>query len=101
LNTKSRSTLCPYTTLFRSREGQGKGEERKKRERGRGRRQRDTTQQEIRGCSSFSFSSSHPLLSSAPSLAPLHPPSTPPAPLTTRSEEHTSELQSRFDHVCR
>src|SRR6266704_2808709 len=50
-----RSTLFPYTTLFRSRPGRSEGEPR-------------------------------------PRPGPPGPP---------RSEEHTSELQSRFDLVCR
>src|SRR5437868_3971311 len=41
---------------------------------------------------------SNPLLAAAGSLAPKPPPG-PPAKL--RAEEHTSELQSRFDLVCR
>src|SRR5207249_8752109 len=32
---------------------------------------------------------------------PPPPPSIPPGPPRMRSEEHTSELQSRFDLVCR
>src|SRR5438067_10256562 len=57
-----RSTLFPYTTLFRSRR----------------RSRRESCPRARRGAGSFS--------------SPI------PRP---RSEEHTSELQSRFDLVCR
>src|SRR5438067_9639485 len=59
-----RSTLFPYTTLFRS------------------------------PAVHFSL----PSRSYAASDGPLLPPT---ATITSRSEEHTSELQSRFDLVCR
>src|SRR5687768_18441442 len=59
-----RSTLFPYTTLFRSRTGTG------------------------RTCSS-------------PHTRPCPGPSTRPGRCSPRSEEHTSELQSRLHLVCR
>src|SRR2546421_4188338 len=61
-----RSTLFPYTTLFRSRSGRRRG--------------------------------------GAPDTPPATPSarqSRPPPYPRTRSEEHTSELQSRSDLVCR
>src|SRR5579885_3764515 len=57
-----RSTLFPYTTLFRSRSRWSPGPSRRR----------------LRGSPSRSATS----------------------PTSTRSEEHTSELQSRFDLVC-
>src|SRR2546429_4274751 len=72
-----RSTLFPYTTLFRSR-GRAALQDRRARGRGRG---------------------THPL--SAPRRsrrAALHPVLCDHRP---RSEEHTSELQSRLHLVCR
>src|SRR5207249_10665547 len=62
---RPRSTLFPYTTLFRSRAGQ------------------------VCGVAVPDFA--EPLLRGAAT----------PAATGTRSEEHTSELQSRFDLVCR
>src|SRR3712207_7343691 len=93
-----RSTLFPYTTLFRSRFGAGKG-----------------------GGSSLPPSSSPPSSVSSPPLAGSvgagAVPSSAPSPTVTvigsvaaslpawstatRSEEHTSELQSRQYLVCR
>src|SRR5687768_18322322 len=79
-----RSTLFPYTTLFRSRRG---GPETRARLpwrglslRGGGRRER------------------HPVrrLEGRPAARGLHP----PRPESVRSEEHTSELQSRLHLVC-
>src|SRR5437868_11952857 len=65
-----RSTLFPYTTLFRSRHGSG------------GRRPpRDRRY------------GTHHARGPAENPAAVHP--------AARSEEHTSELQSRFDLVCR
>src|SRR5436190_12627913 len=66
-----RSTLFPYTTLFRSRKAPSNS-------------RRPTPG--LRACTSLSRHSS--VVSSRPS--PL-----------TRSEEHTSELQSHSDLVCR
>src|SRR2546422_5967363 len=63
-----RSTLFPYTTLFRSRPGRGPGDLRPAGARRRGRRHRDRAR-----------------------ASDLH----------LRSEEHTSELQSRLHLVCR
>src|SRR2546422_8493759 len=59
-----RSTLFPYTTLFRS---------------------------------------PHPLCRMSRAKVPLHSPTKVPVPLphSPRSEEHTSELQSRLHLVCR
>src|SRR5438067_6673518 len=65
-----RSTLFPYTTLFRS-----SGLRRTPRTEGRGR--------------------------SVSSCRPRRPRRTPDRRSCRRSEEHTSELQSRFDLVCR
>src|SRR5687768_18001824 len=60
-----RSTLFPYTTLFRS------------------------------------ITLSVPLISSANSLSPVSPLFVPKKSGRPRSEEHTSELQSRLHLVCR
>src|SRR2546429_7224236 len=76
-----RSTLFPYTTLFRSmnscREVMGK----------------------LPFFSSPSLSPPQPppplFISKSPSTLPF------PIPTSTRSEEHTSELQSRLHLVCR
>src|SRR5438477_4180667 len=68
-----RSTLFPYTTLFRSR--------RAARGRRRGRRGPPPVRRSPRGATT----------------APGGPARTPPA----RSEEHTSELQSHVNLVCR
>src|SRR5699024_11993173 len=69
-----RSTLFPYTTLFRSRDARTT----------RGARRRTRTR------------------APAPTRASRSPSSpTPPPWPGPRSEEHTSELQSRFDLVCR
>src|SRR2546430_12122903 len=68
-----RSTLFPYTTLFRSLLSKRRriGSERKP---------------------SFAISASQP---------PIFSPFRKPANLTPRSEEHTSELQSQSNLVCR
>src|SRR5688572_32731156 len=80
-----RSTLFPYTTLFRSRTG---------RRRGRSPRCRARLRDRLDG----------------PWAAGRHPEGTSereqrlvrdPAPLPSRSEEHTSELQSQSNLVCR
>src|SRR5438067_9177787 len=63
-----RSTLFPYTTLFRSTTSGG-----------------------------FSGAGAGGTLTRAACLPPPHP----MASNESRSEEHTSELQSRFDLVCR
>src|SRR2546422_4383199 len=72
-----RSTLFPYTTLFRSREGTRVGDAR------------------VVSISASWDSDSAGWYSS--SLSPSDLPGT----LTDRSEEHTSELQSRLHLVCR
>src|SRR5699024_11561031 len=74
-----RSTLFPYTTLFRSRV-----------------RSRRTSPKERPRLTSGTPTSSAP-----PSTPPACTISSRPAPRKSRSEEHTSELQSRFDLVCR
>src|SRR3712207_7604833 len=71
------STLFPYTTLFRSAPW----------------RRRSS------GCAHDSCSPSSPA-TSAPRARSSTPPAT-RAPMPTRSEEHTSELQSRQYLVCR
>src|SRR5207248_8655698 len=75
------STLFPYTTLFRSR----------RRSPGRGSRTGSATTARtasIRGCC---LSLAHPCTTIRQSTARSH----------HRSEEHTSELQSPYDLVCR
>src|SRR3989442_8153248 len=69
-----RSTLFPYTTLFRSRASRPAAA-----------RRRDST--------SCRWSRSSP--------APTSPRAAPSSSLASRSEEHTSELQSRPHLVCR
>src|SRR3989442_8556111 len=71
-----RSTLFPYTTLFRSRNRRW-GQRRQRRELRQRRRPEGTV----------------------PASAP--PPPAPGSQLPSRSEEHTSELQSRPHLVCR
>src|SRR5690349_24214752 len=86
-----RSTLFPYTTLFRSddaedRDGgaEGEGEDAD----GRGRKGRPTRHQPQRVAHILD--------------EPIEPADAPRVPrLLARSEEHTSELQSRRDLVCR
>src|SRR3712207_8103875 len=70
-----RSTLFPYTTLFRSRTGRR------------------------RPWNTVSLTAPQPTRESAP--VPCISASRPPAATTSRSEEHTSELQSRQYLVCR
>src|SRR5438874_6113524 len=72
-----RSTLFPYTTLFRS--GADRGRERHRQGAGRARHSRD-----------------QPAIAGA-----VHPDQLRRDPREPRSEEHTSELQSRRDLVCR
>src|SRR5438067_6555593 len=74
-----RSTLFPYTTLFRSRGASFNW---------------CATSETVRPSASRALFSSAPTASLI--LAPLQRPV-----FGRRSEEHTSELQSRFDLVCR
>src|SRR5690349_24076552 len=78
-------TLCPYTTLFRS---ECQSEEEGKDQAG----WRATRTGHRRTLSSTSISD--PCLGAPPILCQ-------PAPAVARSEEHTSELQSRRELVCR
>src|SRR2546422_2275231 len=66
-----RSTLFPYTTLFRSRRADARGQ----------------------GIAGIAWHVGH--------AAALHAVPRPPGALRVRSEEHTSELQSRLHLVCR
>src|SRR3712207_8528254 len=76
-----RSTLFPYTTLFRSRVGQlGQG-------------------QDLRSAELGDLDSTHADSSGGDGLRTL--PTAGPGPEPSRSEEHTSELQSRQYLVCR
>src|SRR5207249_11230119 len=78
-----RSTLFPYTTLFRSVEGQGRG-------------WRQRTERE--GGAAYILDNDSWLRYKTNAVRVL------PLSLSLphmRSEEHTSELQSRFDLVCR
>src|SRR3712207_8669041 len=85
-----RSTLFPYTTLFRSRPAQSRS------------KTYEVYEPRLR---SLMRSRQAPLVSSSHSEAPsdLSFSSTPTCALlaTSRSEEHTSELQSRQYLVCR
>src|SRR5690349_22564574 len=82
-----RSTLFPYTTLFRSRvraraacsSRQGNGSS-------------------TRGLTCSAISSTHSTSNRTARIARAEPPG---AGHSQRSEEHTSELQSRRDLVCR
>src|SRR2546422_2236092 len=91
-----RSTLFPYTTLFRSKEA----EER----RPRAAPERSASALPRMSCThcviaaSFMRSSTVEVRSTAPAAATLPREST---ATTYRSEEHTSELQSRLHLVCR
>src|SRR5437868_13682918 len=76
-----RSTLFPYTTLFRSRMA------------ARAAAPHRTRKRRIRAPRLRNYGSSRSIRPPAPAL--------PAAPSPARSEEHTSELQSRFDLVCR
>src|SRR5207247_11473392 len=75
------STLFPYTTLFRSRNGRGEANCR------RACLRRSTTRRCRRTC--------------RPRVARASPRASCRALQLARSEEHTSELQSRVDLVCR
>src|SRR5438105_6831368 len=68
-----RSTLFPYTTLFRSRAG----------------------------CPRRPAAARHPSRAAAVPYVRSGPPASARAVRAARSEEHTSELQSRVDLVCR
>src|SRR5438067_10569629 len=69
-----RSTLFPYTTLFRSWH------------------QQPSSQPDFRGQFGFDEPAESGSVDSTPRLSLVQ---------CSRSEEHTSELQSRFDLVCR
>src|SRR5258707_8829497 len=71
-----RSTLFPYTTLFRSQQGGGYGDE---------------------GYGDSGYDAPPQQQQRRPAPAPMAA----PAPRQARSEEHTSELQSRQYLVCR
>src|SRR5258707_11829976 len=79
-----RSTLFPYTTLFRSRQEPGARDGRAHQDHGRALRQGDRQQG-----------------GAAALLDGLQPDLGPAAERAARSEEHTSELQSRQYLVCR
>src|SRR5207248_8908822 len=82
-----RSTLFPYTTLFRSGRRRGRAAHR--------RAARGIRAGELEGRAGRSLQSRH--APEADHLERTHP----PAAVTVRSEEHTSELQSPYDLVCR
>src|SRR3712207_9280684 len=95
-----RSTLFPYTTLFRSALEEGRAEVRRRLEQGApglevARAQSGVADAVVRGL--FEFTTTHVLRSANPTegerLAV--------AATGGRSEEHTSELQSRQYLVCR
>src|SRR3712207_7575071 len=87
-----RSTLFPYTTLFRS---EDVAEHRTQRIR-LGRVQEYVRADDHQRCSGFALSQRHPASHSDRWLPCAGKP-----PRSTRSEEHTSELQSRQYLVCR
>src|SRR5260370_20543275 len=84
-----RSTLFPYTTLFRSRRKARPGNEAKPG------RDENTSRRELwkcRGCGKRGKpKAGFPLFPRAPAFPQL----------SSRSEEHTSELQSHLNLVCR
>src|SRR2546422_10863080 len=95
-----RSTLFPYTTLFRSCGAPGKA-------RARGERKVDAMRRTL-GVLTLSLTALPIFRVSAQGVDRTKPPALPappalklPAVRTTRSEEHTSELQSRLHLVCR
>src|SRR3712207_8574984 len=77
-----RSTLFPYTTLFRSRSGLTR-----------------RSAEKSEGCEDSSVTAMSGKQAKAPKLGYVAPAY--PSAITTRSEEHTSELQSRQYLVCR
>src|SRR5438874_7903350 len=84
-----RSTLFPYTTLFRSRAG------------GRGRRRKGTRRLRQRGAGADPPPRCPPLLRRGAGRLRRLLEAGRRAVRKGRSEEHTSELQSRRDLVCR
>src|SRR2546422_2273284 len=80
-----RSTLFPYTTLFRSRQPAGAVEQ-----------VQETAGRRVHGPQRHRARRSHPELHGI-EVAPAAP----ERRLHDRSEEHTSELQSRLHLVCR
>src|SRR3712207_8326705 len=83
-----RSTLFPYTTLFRSRQDQEPAPQRGSQE------QRGSDRSDSSGAILCDPRRRHPRLLSACRIPPYRS-------ITVRSEEHTSELQSRQYLVCR
>src|SRR5438874_8613812 len=86
----SRPTLFPYTTLFRSRELVVAGAVR-----------RELPQQRQRDRRQVPYSKHANLLDTGTNAAAPHGATTTDTWIRGRSEEHTSELQSRRDLVCR
>src|SRR5207249_9192515 len=84
------SPLFPYTTLFRS--GHAVGQERRRFASGEPYRSERRGQRE--GCVQSR-------IGQAPGAGEAKRDRQPPVARVLRSEEHTSELQSRFDLVCR
>src|SRR5690606_39639687 len=87
-----RPPLFPYTTLFRSQGGQEEGRARTRRQRGGDRRPR---------CRPRPRARADRVRRVLPVRAELHRGAADPDPRRRRSEEHTSELQSRENLVCR
>src|SRR5438034_7573553 len=85
-----RSTLFPYTTLFRSAEEEAAARNR--------RRARDCHR---RGRPGAGSDANHRRKGRTRRLRPGRRPELPEADFCARSEEHTSELQSHSDLVCR
>src|SRR5699024_12343531 len=85
-----RSPLFPYTTLFRSGAAEGGGHEHAQR----ADRSGDADQAAGQGVGAFGVDAGETEAEEGV-IDPGH------APSLLRSEEHTSELQSRFDLVCR
>src|SRR3712207_8298392 len=91
-----RSTLFPYTPLFRSRDGEGRDHDRQLPQRSAEQQQADEKEQVVR---------SDENVVDAGGQEPPHDRDSalarPPEVIECRSEEHTSELQSRQYLVCR
>src|SRR5687768_18298978 len=88
-----RSTLFPYTTLFRSKMASRRAGRLGPSEQPRRRAVAGRAEQHVRGAA--------PHLRDAAGVALHDGQLLPPGPQGCRSEEHTSELQSRLHLVCR
>src|SRR3712207_9440203 len=95
-----RSTLFPYTTLFRSREPEDQDQDAGEPERGE-RQDVDPLGRQGLGAQPGHGHAVPPVPHGGEARAAALAEAPEPAPLLRRSEEHTSELQSRQYLVCR